>query len=71
MEREREHKKGGDRDESKRGREEGKEEVGGEETFLLYLWFYLRKEGSLFGSNYVCFLTIVDKTSHGVYVTVV
>lgn len=37
MEREREHKKGGDRDESKRGREEGKEEVGGEETFLLYL----------------------------------
>lgn len=50
---------------------EGREEVGGEETFLLYLWFYLRKKGSLFGPNYICFLTIIDKTSHGVYVTVV
>lgn len=39
-------------------------EVGGVETFLSYLWFQLTKEGSLFGSNYISFLPIVDKASH-------
>lgn len=38
--------------------------VGGMETFLSYLWFHLTKEGSLFGSNYISFLPIVDKASH-------
>lgn len=39
-------------------------EVEEVETFLSYLWFHLTKEGSLFGSNYISFLPIVDKASH-------
>lgn len=66
--REREHKKEWDGEESKRGRGVRRRgmgvEVGGVETFLSYLWFHLTKEGSLFGSNYISFLPIVDKASH-------